>query len=201
MKLDLGRDCGYVTGAAEGTVSIFDLRRWAQRSGADAAQGFAVGVGVGVRAGCGVAVRSGVALARGGVGVARGVDLSVAVGLGVGDAVGVGAGVGVNVGSGRGVNEALAGTVALADGDADAGPERTPGTNARAAPATMSPPMSRTRATAMALPSQLEDCRRSGGRAGGTWSMGSVGSRRSLTSPMLPCRTVDAGMRSPPHCA
>jgi len=81
----------------------------------------------------------------GGAGVRVGCGVGRSVGLGVGDGVGVG--VGVNDGSGRGVKSAAVG-LGLVDGAA-AG---VPGTNDRAAPATMRPMTMTTRSVAMAFP-------------------------------------------------
>lgn len=161
----------------------------------------AVGAGVAVRKGDGDAVRTGVAVVfGGGVAVAFGGGVAFAGGVGVG----VGAGVGVNDGSGRSVNEGLAPAVAAGDGD-ETGPLRSAGTNARAAPAAMSAPTASTSAMAMVLPSQFDGWRRAAGRGSGSWSIGSVGSRRSLTSPMVPCaqlrrRRGRAAGRAPIAC-
>lgn len=129
-----------------------------------------------VRTGDGDAVRTGVAVAFGG---------GVGVTLGGGVGMGVGGGVGVNDGSGRSVNDGAAGIVAVGDADAP-GALRSAGTNARAAPTAMRVPTASTSAIAIAFPSRFAGWRRTGARASGTWSIGSVGSGRSLTPPMVP---------------
>ena len=83
----------------------------------------------------------------GGAGVRVGCGVGRSVGVGLGEGVGDGVGVGVNDGSGRGVKSAAVG-LGLVDGAA-AG---VPGTNDRAAPATMRPMTMTTRSVAMAFP-------------------------------------------------